>query len=115
MKVRINNMINIYYLPYALIILLLIANLVATLVLFKWSNAVDDELDMLEDYCHRLHSKSNALDVRESEHYAQNKNRINVLEFKSLCWKDMCTEITLAQSRQQAEIEAIKMVLNEEE
>ena len=64
-------MIDIYYLPYALIILLLIANLVATLVLFKWSNTVDDELNMLEDYCHRLHSKYNALDVREIDHYAK--------------------------------------------
>lgn len=107
-------MISIYYLPHLLIILL-IANLVGTIVLFRWSNAVDEELDMLEDYCHRLHSKSNALDTRESEHYAQNKNRINALDLKSLCWKDTCTDITLSQSRQQAEIEAIKMVLNEEE
>ena len=108
-------MINIYYLPYALIILLLIANLVGTIVLFKWSNAVDEELDMLEDYCHRLHSKSNALDTRESLHYAQNKNRINAHDLKLIGWRDMCTDITLTQSRQQAEIEAIKMVLNEEE
>lgn len=108
-------MISIYYLPHVLIILLLIANLVGTIVLFNWSNTVDDELDMLEDYCHRLQGKSNALDVRESEHYAQNKNRINAHDLKLIGWRDMCTEITLSQSRQQAEIEAIKMVLNEEE
>lgn len=70
---------------------------------------------MLEDYCHRLHSKSNTIDTRESEHYAQNKNRINAHDLKLIGWRDMCTDITLAQSRQQAEIEAIKMVLNEEE
>ena len=107
-------MINIYYLPYALIILLLIANLVGTIVLFKWSNAVDEELDMLEDYCHRLHSKSNALDTREIGHCAELKRRVNATEIKLVGWRNMCTDITLEQSRQQAEIEAIKMVLNEE-
>lgn len=108
-------MIDIYIATLILIFIMIGAIVAYLLCLHQWSKTVDDELDMIHYYCEKIANNSNAIDRREVEHYAELKRRINATELKLIGWRNMCTDITLAQSRQQAEIEAIKMVINEEE